>query len=162
MASDLRMKFLNEVIFGLIELSYDWEGSGMATMGSLVGCAVVDDFDLPRDVLEGKKVDEILALLEKHLSRYGVAEKVSLSIEEKSGVGIKVDNCLLLPVEKKMKENEMRLRRLFCPVANIVREVFERSGINTEVRSWHIDSVHCSHVVGLIDELAMEKELKAE
>lgn len=162
MASDLRMKFLNEVIFGLIELAYDWEGSGMATMGSLVGCAIVDDFDLPGDVLEGKKIDEALALLEKHLSRYGVADKVSLTTEEKSGVGIKIHNCLLLPVEEKMRENEKTLRRLFCPVANIVREVFERMGINTEVRSWEVGSDQCCHVVGLIDELAMEKELKAE
>jgi len=160
-ADNLKVDFLNEVIFGLYELAYDWEGSGMATMGSLVGCAIVDNLDLPKDVLEGKKVDEALALLEKHLTRYGVADKVVLASEERSGVGLHVSNCMLLPVEERMKQKGKNLRRLFCPVVNIVREVFERMGINSEVRSWDIGCDKCYHVVGLIDELAMEKELKA-
>lgn len=161
-------EFLNSVIQGLVVLSYNWEGSGYGTMGSLVGTAIVDDIALPQ-AKEGEKnkdalVDELCALLEKELtSRFGVASKLKLTRSEKQSLTLEVDNCVLIPIEDYLINKGMRSRRPFCPVVNVIIESLYKMGIDSETRSWEIgtkENGHCHHVIGLMDDVAMATEIK--
>ena len=156
----INLEFASSVIFGLIKVLYDWIGIGMKNMTNHVGI----DFITSRLTYEENTRQEIFDQIARLLvDEYKVCESVHINLdEEESTITIKAKNCLLLSLEKNLKEKLRMDKFIICPFVNIAIEAMNRTGTEAEKRTFNIVGEECHHVIGLIPELEMETELKKE
>jgi hypothetical protein len=148
------------VMFGYTKVLYSWLGIGMRSMCNHVGV----DFIVPRLKFPVDSKDQMLAAIAEMLVKeYKVCESAQLKIDEKEGVlDVSVKSCCLLPLEKRIMEELKLTQFVVCPLVNAIAEAMGRAGQEVEKRSYKIEGERCQHVFGLIDELAMEREIKKE
>jgi hypothetical protein len=153
-------EFARSVIFGYTKVLYHWLGIGMRSMTNHVGM----DFIVPHLKFPVDNKEEMLDSISEMLAKeHKVCESAQIKIDEKEGVmHISVKNCCLLPLEKRIREELKLTNFVVCPVVNAVSEAMNRAGVEVEKRSYKIEGEKCQHILGLIDELAMEKEIKKE
>jgi hypothetical protein len=91
-----------------------------------------------------------------------VADAITINENsEKACVELQVENCVLLPFAKKeIQRNSFFNRFPLCPIKNMIMGVLDEFGENTEIRTYEMKGDQCNVVIGLIEELPMEKELK--
>ncbi len=151
-------EFARAVMFGYTKVLYSWLGIGMRSMCNHVGV----DFIVPHLKFPVKKKEEMLdSIAEMLVKEYKVCESAEIKIDEKEGVlEVSVRNCCLLPLEKRIMEELKLTQFVVCPLVNAISEAMSRAGEEVEKRSYKIEGEKCQHVFGLINELAMEREIK--
>ncbi len=152
------IEFAKAVIFGYTKVLYHWLGIGMRSMCNHVGV----DFIVPHLKFPVDRKEEMLdSIAEMLVKEYKVCESAQIKIdEEESVLDITIKNCCLLPLEKKIMEELKLTKFVVCPLVNAISEAMSRAGAEVEKRSYKIEGEKCQHVFGLINELAMEREIK--
>ena len=156
-------RFLNSVVYGLADVLYKWDGAPFGIMGYNVGKDLLDEMWRTLDFENKTKEEAIKELGRQLVETYQIAD--SMEVRENRDddcVEVRIENCALLPFMRKMlKRNPMLESFPLCVVNNMIMGVLENKGDNTELRSYRMNGNQCHSIIGLIEELPMEKELRS-
>lgn len=155
-------RFLNSMVYGLADVLFKWDGAPYGVMGYNVGKDLLDEMWRALDFERKSKEEAIRELGRQLVETYQVADSMEVTEnKEDDCVEVRVENCVLLPFMRKMLKRNPMLKSLpLCVVNNMIMGVLENKGDNTELRSYRMNGNQCHSIIGLIEELPMEKELR--
>jgi hypothetical protein len=155
-------RFLNSMMAGMADILFKWDGGVYSLMGYKVGREFLDIIGKKLDFKNQSAHDILEELCKQLVETYRIADSINVSENrERECVELQAENCILLPFARREAERNSFFKRVpLCPIKNMIMDVLEKKGKTTEVRAFDIREGLCSIVIGVIEELPMEKELR--
>lgn len=156
-------RFLNTMMAGMADILFKWDGGVYSLMGYKVGREFLDIIGEKLDFKDQSTLEIFEELCNTLTERYRIADSITVTENrERECVELQAENCILLPFARREAERNLFFKRVpLCPIKNMIMDVLEKKGKSTEVRNFDIQYNRCRIVIGIIEELPMEKELIA-
>lgn len=155
-------RFLNSLVSGLGDILFKWDGGVYGIMGYDVGKNLLTEVEKVISFKDNPKEKIISELCRLLVETCRAADSVTVvENKPKECVELRVENCVLRPYsEGELKRSPFFKTMPLCPIKNMVMGVLEEKGENTEMRAFEQQGNQCFLVIGLIEELPMERELR--